>query len=275
MQTGLTLTLSAWDCLRLARTHLEEADARILVCDVLSLSLVDLYAHPDRLIPDRLTARLREWVARRKGGEPLAYITGSRSFRSLQLEVSPSALIPRFETELLVEAAVQSICSESRVLDLGTGSGCIALSIRKETSASVIASDISIAALELCRRNARALEIDIQTVHSDWFANLTGPFDVVVCNPPYVASGDPHFQWGDLPDEPRIALDGGTSGFATLELVIERSPHYLAHGGWLFIEHGPDQAIAVEEQFARASFTSISTTMDLEHRPRITSGNMQ
>lgn len=267
-------SLTAWDCLTLARTDLKEADARILVCDVLSVPLANLYAHPDRLVPDHLAAQLRDWIARRKAGTPLAYITGLRTFRSIELEINPAVLIPRFETEALVETALKSISRKTRVLDLGTGSGCIALAIRKETGATVDASDISNTALELCRKNARSLELDIRTVHSNWFKNLTGPFDVIVCNPPYVASNDPHFRLGDLLFEPRIALDGGTTGFAALDIVIEKSPHYLARGGWLFIEHAPEQAGHVGECFARSRFTNISTETDLEGLPRITGGSV-
>ena len=265
-------TTSLADAFAMARNRLGEREACALFRDLLSISRTEIAASPDQLLADGDVAKLTSSIVRRCRGEPLAYVTGRRGFRTIELAVGPSVLIPRWETEELVQTALEHIASSSRVLDLGTGSGCIALAIRKETGADVTASDVSPRGLEVCRRNSETLGLGIQLVQSCWYESIDGIFDVIVSNPPYVESDDPHFQRGDLLHEPRLALDGGPDGLAGLRHVVAGAPAHLSEGGRLLVEHGCDQQAQVQRLFTAAGFADIATHHDLGGLPRVTQG---
>jgi release factor glutamine methyltransferase len=210
-------------------------------------------------------------LARRARGEPIAYLVGTKGFWSLELEVTSGVLIPRPETELVVELALARLGDTDRVLDLGTGSGAIALAIAKERPrCRVTASDVSATALDIARHNAARLSLDARFIESDWFSAIEGRFDVIVCNPPYVAADDPHL--GALVYEPRGALVAGHDGLGALRRVIADAPQHLVESGALIVEHGSTQGTAVRELFARAGFVAIATHRDLAGHERVTAG---
>ena len=268
------------DCVDFARRRLPRLDADVLTAYALTVSRSDLYAFQERPVTRAAGTRVVEWVARRARGEPVAYILGEREFWGLALHVTPDALIPRPETETLVGAALARTAPEARVADLGTGCGAIALAVASERpGARILATDIDIACVELCRRNALRLQLaakpaglGVSVVAADLFDGIGGEFDVIVSNPPYVATGDAHLQRGDLRFEPRLALDGGACGLRVIERLIREAPDHLAHGGWLCIEHGCMQQQAVRELFVASGFDAIECFPDLEQRPRATAG---
>ncbi len=214
---------------------------------------------------------------RRRAGEPVAYIIGVREFFSLEFEVGPEVLIPRTETELLVEFALERIGAgvASRVLDLGTGSGCVAISIAQHRPrAAVTAVDSSASALAVARANVRRhAAARVELVHSDWFAALGGQrFDLIVANPPYVAVDDPHLAQNDLRCEPRMALLGGTDGLDCIRSIAAAAPQYLADDGWLAFEHGHDQAERCRNLLAAGSYRAVFSRRDLAGIERISGG---
>src|SRR5690606_4258090 len=214
----------------------------------------------------------------RAAGEPVAYLTGRRGFWTLDLAVTPDTLIPRPETELLVEQALQRLGSEAeaRVADLGTGSGAIALAIAAERPlARVAAVDRSAGALAVARANALAhgLEGRVEFLAGDWFAPLQGRrFDLVVSNPPYIAEGDPHLARGDLRYEPAPALASGPDGLDAIRTIVAAAPRHLLPGGWLLLEHGFDQGAAVRGLLEARGFAEVATVPDLEGRDRVSLG---
>ena len=216
-------------------------------------------------------------VARRTAGEPVAYIVGTREFFSLEFKVTPAVLIPRPETELLVEIALECTTPEQacRVLDLGTGSGCVAVSIaRHRPRARVVAVDLSAAALAVATENAARHAVpNLELLVSDWFAALGGErFDVIVSNPPYVAADDPHLLQGDLRYEPASALTGGRDGLDSLRAIVVSAPQHLNSGGTLAVEHGHNQGVNCRELFAAAGFSAVSSRTDLAGIERVTLG---
>lgn len=258
---------------------IERIDAEFLMAYVLAKPLSWLYAFSDRNLSDEQAAAFESALVRRLAGEPVAYITGRRGFWSFDLHVTPDTLIPRPETELLVELALACLHPEkkSTMLDLGTGSGAVALAIASERpQAQVIAVDYSEAALAIAMGNARQLKlVNTQFFHGSWFAPVTGKrFDTIVSNPPYIENSDPHLQQGDLRFEPSSALTPGPDGLADLRIITAQAPKHLHSGGWLLVEHGYDQGEAVRELFAHAQFKNISTEQDLEHRDRVTMGQL-
>lgn len=227
-------------------------DTEVLLSEVLGKPRTWLLAHPEALIDAEDQKRFNELVARRALGEPVAYLTGRREFWSLNLTVTPSVLIPRPETELLVELALAHLPKEGpcRVADLGTGSGAIALALAYELpDAFVVAVEASSGALDVARQNAKRLGIERETLDfraGDWFEPLGQErFDCLVCNPPYVPDDDPHLKLGDVRFEPRSALAAGPDGMDAIRKIIAEAPHYLARGGVLVMEHGHDQQPAV------------------------------
>jgi release factor glutamine methyltransferase len=243
-------------------------DASVLMRHVLGWSAAQLVSRAQESMAPHAVESYQAAVARRAAGEPVAYIVGAREFFSLEFKVSPAVLIPRPETELLVEFALEHFAPDSacRVLDLGTGSGCIAISIaRHRPHAHIVAVDSSVAALEVARDNARRHAASaIEFVHSDWFDALAGrQFDLIVANPPYIAAGDPHLELGDLRFEPAAALRGGDDGLACIRLIVASAPQYLAHGGWLAFEHGYDQSERAREILTAAGFVSILSRRDV------------
>ena len=255
----------------------EPGDAEWLLAHLLGKSRGWLYAHGDEVLDADLVARFEALLARREAGEPVAYLTGHRGFWTFDLQVTPATLIPRPETELLVELALQRL-PPARVLhvaDLGTGSGAIALALARERpDAQVVATDASADALAVARGNAQALGIDnIEFRLGDWCAPLAGErVDLIASNPPYIADDDVHLGRGDLRYEPRTALASGADGLDAIRVIARDAPMHLAPGGWLLIEHGWEQGAAVRALLDAAGFVDVQTAPDLAHRDRITLG---
>ena len=244
---------------------------------VLGADRAYLYAHPERELTPEEAARYEEVLARRATGMPSQYITGHQEFWGLDFVVSPAVLIPRPETETVVEAALARLSRERplRVLDLGTGSGAIALAVARERpNASVIATDVSTEALEVARGNAARLGIgNVAFIHSDWYAALDEtPFDLIASNPPYVAPGDPHLSEGDLRFEPRHALVASGDALSALRAIVFGAHSRLASEGWLLVEHGYDQAVAVRGLFETAGFGHLQSLRDLAGIERVVVG---
>lgn len=246
-------------------------DVEVLMCAALGVERTHLYAHAsDALNPDAVT-RIETMLNEYASGTPVAYITGRREFWSLALEVTPDVLIPRPETELLVELALERLHNHARMLELGTGSGAIALAIaRHRHDVSITATDISPAALAVAQRNGARLELDVAWIAGNWYDAVSGRYDLILSNPPYVSDGDPHLN--ALVGEPRIALAAGPSGLDALRIVIGGAPERLLPGAWLLVEHGYAQGDAVRELFIEARFRSIRTVRDLAGHERVTLG---
>lgn len=262
-----------------ARRQVPDAgEAELLLAHVLGCSRSWLYAHDDEWLEPTVLERFVELVGRRHEGEPIAYIVGHRGFWAMDLEVTGDTLIPRVETELLVEAALERLpeAAPCRVADLGTGSGAVALAIARERpQAQVLATDVSLAALAVARRNARALAIDnVQFRSGDWCQPLDAGdrLDMIVSNPPYIADSDPHLACGDLRFEPAGALASGSDGLNAIRSIVRQAPGHLRSGGWLLIEHGCCQGGAVRDIFSAAGLREVITLRDLEQRERATIG---
>ena len=256
---------------------IDRVDAEWLLAHSLQTPRSWLFAHSGDAVPAEAAVRFAALLARRQAGEPVAYLTGSQGFWTLDLAVSPATLIPRPETELLVELALARILGDaaSRIADLGTGSGAIALAIAKERlQATVIATDASTAALEVARRNATRNGIaNITFREGDWLVPLAGDiFDLIASNPPYIAEGDPHLGEGDLRFEPPTALSSGADGLDAIRRIVGDAPSHLATGGWLLLEHGWNQGAAVRALLAEAGFAEVDTAQDLEGRDRVSLG---
>lgn len=260
-----------------ARRTIDDADAELLLAHALGQNRSWLFAHAEDSMPIDAVARFEPMLQRRIAGEPVAYLTGHQGFWTLDLEVGPATLIPRAETELLVELALARIPADAAVCvaDLGTGSGAIALSIARErTQAWVIATDASAGALEVARRNAAAHGIaNIEFRRGDWFAPVRGEqFTLIASNPPYVAVGDAHLDEGDLRFEPGLALSSGRDGLDAIRTIVAHAPAHLDARGWLLLEHGWDQGETVRMLMAEAGFIDVETVHDLEQRGRVTVG---
>jgi len=253
-------------------------ESQVLLGFVLGVSRAWLTAHMDQTANSEAVAKFLSLVALRASGHPVAYLVGVKEFHGLPLRVTPDVLIPRPETEELVEAALERLPQgESRkVVDLGTGSGCIAIAIARERpAAQVTAVDTSSPALALARENAAALDVEVEFLQSDWFAALSGRrFDLIVANPPYVAADDPHLRQGDLRFEPRAALAAGTDGLADLRRIAGAAPKYLRPGGWLLLEHGYDQAGACRDLLHNTGFSELVFRADVAGLPRIAGGRL-
>ncbi|HET7065532.1 MAG TPA: peptide chain release factor N(5)-glutamine methyltransferase [Rudaea sp.] len=236
-----------------------------------------LYAHADDALAVDGALRFHALLMRRASGEPIAYIVGRREFWSLELEVDANVLIPRPETELLVELALRRIAQNVQVdiVDLGTGSGAIALAIACERpQARVLATDTSMAALAVARTNAGRLGIgNVGFAQGDWCAALDGRrYDLIVSNPPYIAQTDAHLQQGDLCFEPRAALASGADGLDAIRSIVAAAPAHLQPHGWLLFEHGHDQGSAARDLLAQNGFVETFTALDLEQRERVSGG---
>ncbi|GGK00404.1 peptide chain release factor N(5)-glutamine methyltransferase [Luteimonas terricola] len=264
--------------LALAREQITADEAALLLLEVLDRPRSWLYAHGESVLPADAEARFRGLVARRAAGEPVAYLLGRRGFWTLGLTVTPDTLIPRPETELLVEEALARLDpgAPARVADLGTGSGAIALAIASERPlAQVVATDRSEAALAVARDNALAhgLGDRVECRAGDWFAPLSGErFDLVASNPPYIADGDPHLGQGDLRHEPPSALASGADGLDAIRAIAAAASEHLVAGGWLLLEHGFDQGPAVRDLLLAAGLDAVATVPDLEGRDRVSLG---
>ncbi|MDR7192134.1 peptide chain release factor N(5)-glutamine methyltransferase [Luteimonas terrae] len=262
--------------LRDAAGRIDAIDARWLLAHAAGRSQSWLYAHARDPAPDGVPERFEALVARRAAGEPVAYLTGVRGFWDFDLAVTPATLIPRPETELLVELALARLpAADARVVDLGTGSGAIALAIARERpDAAVLATDASVDALAVARANAQALELtQVRFAHGDWYAPLAGArFDVIASNPPYIEDADPHLARGDLRFEPTSALSSGADGLDAIRSIAAGALAHLAPRGWLLVEHGLAQGAAVRALFERAGLVEVATERDLEARDRVTLG---
>lgn len=263
-------------CTRLAG---EEArrEAELLLEHVLGVDRAWLFTHAGQTVKAEATARFAALVERRATGEPLAYLIGHIGFWTLDLRVTPATLIPRPETELLVEIALEQLPSDMplRIVDLGTGSGAIALALASERpEAHVVATDAGAAALAVAEDNARRNGLtNVVFCEGDWFEPLCGQhFDLIASNPPYVADADPHLGQGDLRYEPALALSCGRDGLNAIRHIVAHAPAHLAAGGCLLIEHGYLQGEAVRELLRAAGFIDIQTRRDLEQRERVTLG---
>ncbi len=261
-----------------ARQLGDRLEAELLLVHVLGKPRSWLVAHADDVLDDATAAVFASLIERRTGGEPVAYITGHRGFWTLDLDVTPATLIPRPETELLVELALERMTPRSRVADLGTGSGAIALALARESAAaSVVASDASADALAVARRNADKHGIaNVRFVHGDWLTPLAGEqFDVIVSNPPYIEAHDPHLEQGDLRFEPASALASGNDGLDDIRRIVDAARAHLTPGGWLMMEHGWNQGEAVRALLVQAGYTQVFTAQDLEQRDRVSGGVWQ
>ncbi|UXA52140.1 peptide chain release factor N(5)-glutamine methyltransferase [Xanthomonas prunicola] len=263
--------------LRRAAERIERCDAEALLLHALGRDRAWLFMHGRDAVPPSVAQAFEALVQRREAGEPVAYLTGSRGFWTLDLAVSPATLIPRADTELLVELALERLDTSPgrRAADLGTGSGAIALAIASERPQSqLIATDASAAALGMARRNADRHSLpNVDFRLGNWFAPLAGEaFDLIASNPPYIAAHDPHLQQGDLRYEPGSALASGSDGLDDIRLIVADAPVHLLPGGWLLLEHGWDQGAAVRALLAAAGFDTVATYQDLEQRDRVTLG---
>ncbi|MDO8207742.1 MAG: peptide chain release factor N(5)-glutamine methyltransferase [Gallionella sp.] len=293
-----------------AALHLDPGTARIevqcLLQSVLKVNRAYLLTHPERVLDIDEHARYQALFERRLSGEPIAYLLGTREFYGLDFKVTPATLIPRPDTELLVELALQHIprpvpaggipaasgskaartgetgeggCQAGRgfrVLDMGTGSGVIALSIAHERpDAEVVAVDASVFALIVAGENAQRLNIaNVRLLHSDWFAQLAGErFDLIVSNPPYIEADDAHLSLGDVRFEPLSALASGLDGLDDIRRISNEAKEHLTPGGWLMFEHGYNQALSVRQLLQQAGFFDVESLRDLSGIERVTIGH--
>lgn len=258
-----------------AKVTISIAEARLLLAWLLGRNRAWLEAHRDDALDEALARQFAALAARRAAGEPVAYIVGRREFYGREFEVTPAVLIPRPETELLVELALAKVGGAApRILDLGAGSGCVAITLALETKGQVSAVDLSAEALAVARGNAARLGATVDFLQSDWFAAVTGQFDLIVGNPPYIAEGDVHLAEGDLRFEPALALACGPDGLAAIRRIVAAAPRFLAPGGWLLFEHGYDQAEAVRALLAAGSFRDIEQHRDLAGIVRVSGGRL-
>jgi release factor glutamine methyltransferase len=249
---------------------IDPLEARILVAHALKCTRVQIVIRSkDALTPQQVT-EVSELFMRRMQGEPIAYLTGEREFHGLRFEVTSDVLIPRPETERLVELAVEKLPKGGSVIDLGTGSGAVAVTLAHERrDAKISATDISEAALGVARRNASQHSVAVRFIHSDWYAKVDGQFDLIISNPPYIAAGDPHLAQGDLRFEPRSALTDDANGMMHIGAIIDGAPQHLKPGGWLLMEHGYDQASAVRALLARVGWQQVQSWQDLSGIERV------
>ncbi len=274
----MALKMTLGETLAAARQQIDRLDARLLLQHATGCSHADLLARPETPVGEPAGRQFSEWVARRAGGEPLAYLLGEAEFRGRVFRVSPEVLIPRPETEELIERALEKLCglSAPRVIDLGTGSGIVAISLALECpSASLLAVDLSMAAVAVARHNADRLGAGVEFRVGDWFSPVAGEsFDIIVSNPPYVADGDPHLKGDGLPFEPRMALTDGADGLACIRRIVAAAPAHLKPGGWLLFEHGYDQGEASRNLLTAAGFKAASTFNDLAGLDRVSGAHI-
>jgi release factor glutamine methyltransferase len=262
------------EALAQARPLIGAAEAKLLLRYVLDCTATDIAAYPEREIAESQSSRYGSLVTRRAAGEPIAYLVGSREFFGREFRVTPAVLIPRPETELLVEIALAKVSRDgtARVLDLGAGSGCVAITLALELKSAVTGIDVSADALVVAGENAARLGAQVTFIESDWFAAVEGEFDLIVGNPPYVAEGDSHLGEGDLRFEPMTALACGADGLSAIRRILADAPRHLAPSGWLFLEHGYDQAEAMRMLFTEAGFADIEQHRDLAGIMRVSGG---
>lgn len=275
------LTLGEW--LAAARLQFQQAgldnarqEADYLLSHLLQKNTAYLYAYPETVLTSEQQTQLASWLAERLAGKPLAWILGEWDFWGLTLEVSPATLIPRADTERLVELALGLTINKpkARILDLGTGTGAIALAIKKERPDwQVDAVDFKLDAVSLSRKNARQLQLDIRVWQSDWWQQIPPQtYDLILSNPPYIHPQDPHLSLGDLRFEPKSALVGGEDGLEAYRELLAPIQNRLVEGGYLLVEHGFDQATAVAKLFTLAKLSGVQSFTDYAGQPRVTLG---
>ena len=251
-----------------------DSEAQLLLEEACGINRSERFTNPHRSVDADSAARFYDWLQRRISGEPLAYITGRRAFWDLELDITPEVLIPRADTEILVEQALAHIPPQAdwQIADLGTGSGAIALVLARERSeCSIVAVDISAAALSVAAANARQPGLaSIEFIEGHWLQSLAGRcFDMIISNPPYIESDDPHLLQGDLTHEPGIALSSGSDGLDAIREIITDSRRCLRNSGWLLLEHGYDQAAAVRDLLHRYDYREIFTVQDYAGNDRV------
>lgn len=257
--------------------NLDPSTARIevqcLLQHVLNVNRAYLMTYPERILNGNETARYQRLFERRMQGEPIAYLLGIREFFGMDFKVTPATLIPRPDTELLVEIALQHLPQRGTVLDMGTGSGAIALSIaHQRPDVAVVAVDASQAALDVARENAQRFNLaNVRLMQSDWFSQLAGQrFDLIVSNPPYIEQDDVHLSQGDVRFEPMTALASGSDGLDDIRRIVSGAKDHLTPGGWLMFEHGYNQAGRVRELLDQAGFDQVTSLRDLSGIERVT-----
>lgn len=265
-------TVGEWQA---ACSQLPRLDRELLLADALGRDRAAIIAHPELPIPAGVRRQLADWRDRRVRGEPLAYIIGRREFWGLSLAVNPNVLIPRPETELLVEQALARTEPSDRVLDLGTGCGAIAIAMAAERQTleprarPIVGSDVAPAALAVARRNATHHGVAVHWQHSNWFDALVGPFDAIVSNPPYIAAGDTHLH---ALHDPSPALIAGPTGLEAITHIVTTARTHLAPHGWLLLEHGSDQGAAVRALLSERGYRQVAGAADLAGRQRVSWG---
>jgi release factor glutamine methyltransferase len=259
-----------------ATLPLEPLENRILLQHALGISRVALITQSERALTEDEAARLAALVRRRLAGEPIAYIVGQREFFGLNFKVNDAVLIPRPDTELIVELAIERLPQHGRLLDMGTGSGAIAVACaHARADARVSALDVSAAALEVARANAAANGVTVHFMQSDWFAALGEErFELIASNPPYIAAGDEHLAQGDLRFEPVGALTDHADGLSALRIIVAGARAHLVDGGWLLLEHGYDQAGQVRALLASQGFAEVQSWRDLPGIERVSGGRI-
>jgi release factor glutamine methyltransferase len=256
-----------------------QLDAEILLCTVLRCERTHLYAYPEMELSRHLIESLNKLIMLRSQGHPVAYLAKQKEFWSLLFHVNPDTLIPRPETELLVETALNKLPtdSENNILDLGTGSGAIAIAIASERPlTNITATDISDKTLKIAKLNARSHKIrNIKFEKANWFdIKNVKPYDLIVSNPPYISNDDPHLKQGDVRFEPASALVSGKEGLDDLRTIISEAKNNLNKQGWLLVEHGYNQAKQVQQLFNKNNFTSVSTIKDHGNNNRVSIGQL-
>jgi release factor glutamine methyltransferase len=254
-----------------------QLESEILLSHVLNKNRAYLYTHPELLLDPNQMERYQQLISQRTQGIPIAYLTGHREFWSLDLKVSPSTLIPRHETELLVELTLELLPKKEymNVLELGTGSGAIALALAVERPHwNILACDISEEALHIAKENAKNLGMThISFYHSDWFKNIPQlQYDAIISNPPYISPNDPHLNHGDLRFEPQNALVSGQDGLADLQYIVQNSYNYLAPNGLLLVEHGYDQKSYLGTILNKLGYNKIHCWKDIQGHDRVSAG---
>ena len=273
--------MTLFSALTAARQKIDRIDARLLLQYATGCSHTDLLARPETPVSPAAYTQFAAWVERRTAGEPLAYLVGETEFRGRVFQVSPAVLIPRPETEMLIDLALEKLrgMAAPKVLDLGTGSGIVAILLALECPAgTVVAVDLAKEAISTARTNAGRLGAQVDFRHGDWFAPVAAErFDLIVSNPPYIVDGDPHLALDGLPFEPRMALTDGAAGgdgLACIRHIVAEAAAHLLPGGWLLFEHGYDQGAASRNLLTHAGFKAASTHPDLAGIDRVSGGHL-